>query len=415
MVHRPTPRPEPPVHILGTAQSDFAAHLSRTGGDLFSLMRDVSFAALDDAGVEPEEIEAAHVGCFTGELFAAQGHLGGFFASMHPGFVGVPAARHEAACASGSVAVLAATSALAAGRADVALVVGIEQMRNVPGDQAAEHLGVAAFHGREAEEARYVWPHLFAELADFYAERYGLDHEHLFAWSKQMFENGKQNPLAQTRGWSFGQESFTADDNANPVVEGRLRRHDCGQITDGAAAVVLCSDAFMARKGLPQTGPRIVGHGHTTAPMSLQEKLPPPGHEGVPFPHVRRAIEQAWARAGCGGVTDIDVIELHDCFSITGYMLVDHLGLASPGSAGEVIAAGRVAPEGELPINPSGGLIGLGHPVGATGVRMLRDVALQVSGCAPGLQIEGARRAQTINIGGSATTAVSFVVQGEPV
>jgi acetyl-CoA C-acetyltransferase len=402
------------VFVLGGAQTDFARHWSREGHRVFDLMRASVTDALEATRVRAADVGVGHVGNFTAELFCHQGQLGGLFASIDPAFAGLPTARHEAACASGSIAVLAATAELEAGRYDVACVVGVEQMRNVPGDVAAAHLGVAAWDGREGLGARFLWPAMFAKVADVYAERWGLAHEHLMQIAQKNFANAKKNPLAQTRAWEFGPASFTESDAHNPVVEGRLRRQDCGQLTDGAATVLLASERF-ARDHAARTGrtlsdlPRILGWGHRTAPMLLEDKLAVTGAPLL-FPHVRGTLEDAWRRAGVAGTDQIDAMEVHDCFSITEYMICDHLGIEPPGHVGRAIEAGVFAPGGKLPINPSGGLIGLGHPVGATGVRMLLDAARQVSGAAQETQVDGARRVQTLNLGGSATTLVSFVV-----
>ncbi len=130
------------------------------------------------------------------------------------------------------------------------------------------------------------------------------------------------------------------------------------------------------------------------------------------FPHLREAITAAWQRAGVAGVESLDGIETHDCFTITEYMAIDRFGLTPPGQSWRALEDGRIEPGGACPINLSGGLIGAGHPVGATGARMLRDAALQVTGRAGACQIDGARRVQTLNIGGSCATVVSFVVEG---
>lgn len=405
------------VFVLGGAQTDFARRWSKEGLDLFEGMREVVLSGADATGIELFEIDVSHVGNFVGECLSGQGHLGGFMASIDPLLAGKPAARHEAACASGSVAALAAMADIEAGFYDLACVVGIEEMRSIDGDEAAHHLGAAAWVGREATEARYVWPFMFSELMEIVDGRCGLDESYLRAFAKQAFDNAKHNPHAQTRRWSFTDASFSADDEANPRIEGRVRRQDCGQITDGAAVTFLASERF-AREWAKRRGttlestPRILGWGHRVGPMSLREKIEAqPSADQVLFPHVHDAVLHARRRAEVGSsVEGIDVIELHDCFSITGYVLLEHLGLAKPGRAFEAIEDGRIGMKGSTPVNPSGGLIGLGHPVGATGVRMLYDAWRQTSGNAGDMQVEGARRAQTLNIGGSATTAVSFVV-----
>lgn len=403
------------VFVLGGAQTDFGRNYSREGHDVFRILRDSVQSALEQTGVEPSQLDAAHVGNFTAELFCKQGQLGGLFASLHPDLEGLPTARHEAACASGSVAVLAATAEIEAGRYDTVCVAGVEQMRTVDGGTAAEYLGCAAWTGREAQDAQYVWPALFSRVADEYAERFGLDRAHLVAISKNDLESAQKNPVAQTRRWELSDAIYGENDEANAVVEGRLRRQDCGRITDGGAAVVLASEraakAWADKRGIAlEDVPRIEGWGHTTAPMALEDKLRSARETPWVFPHLRRCLEDAWRRAGVEGVEAMDVLEVHDCFSITGYAIVDHLGLAPPGEAWRPIENGTVLAGGKHPLNPSGGLIGLGHPVGATGVRMLLDVSAQVRGTAGDIQVEGVRRAQTLNLGGSATTTVSFVV-----
>jgi acetyl-CoA C-acetyltransferase len=128
------------------------------------------------------------------------------------------------------------------------------------------------------------------------------------------------------------------------------------------------------------------------------------------FPFVRATITDAFRRAGISGVEQIDGIETHDCFTSTQYMAIDHFGITPPGQSGQAIDNGDIEIGGRIPMNPSGGLIGLGHPVGATGARMLLDCHKQVTGTAGGYQVDGARRFATLNIGGSATTTVSFIV-----
>lgn len=334
---------------------------------------------------------------------------------VHPDFDGLPTARHEAACASGSVAILAATAEIEAGRYDLACVVGMEQMRNVSGLQAAQNLGAAAWAGHEFQDARYVWPAAFSDLAEEYDRRYGLKYEHLMRIAEINFANAKRNPNAQTREWVFNDKSFTDDDEANPVVEGRTRKQDCGQVTDGAAVLFLASPKRAAeyadRRGIAlESLPQIKGWGHRSAPISYAAKVKASEGKEYVFPQVRRAIEDAHRRAGVADISQVDLVETHDCFTTTEYMAIDHLGLTAPGESWKAIEDGSIEMGGRLPINPSGGLIGLGHPVGATGVRMALDAFKQVTGQAGDYQVEGAKTAQTLNIGGSTTTTVSLVV-----
>ncbi|MEL6380390.1 MAG: acetyl-CoA acetyltransferase [Pseudomonadota bacterium] len=407
--------PISPVIVLGGAQTDFARNWHREDLSFFDLFTECLESGLGATSLEPEQISVAHVGNFVGELFTGQGMLGGWFAHVDKRFAGMPASRHEGACASGSLAILSAMADIESGRYDVACVLGIEMMRNVPGKTAADYLGAAAFVGEEAQDATYVWPALFSDLAEAYEERYGLDRAHLAALARKNFTNARQNPAAQTRSWSLDDRHFSTDDAFNPVIEGHMRKHDCGQVTDGAAVVFLASPAF-ARNHAQRTGKTsrsqavIEGWGHRNGPMKLATKLDAHSGEGYLFAHTRKAITDAYARAGVSGPEALDAIETHDCFSITEYMALEHFGLTPPGQAWRAIEDGTVDRDGALPVNPSGGLIGLGHPVGATGVRMLLDAYRQVTDTAGAMQVPGARRVGTYNVGGSGTTNCAFIV-----
>jgi len=403
------------TYILGGWQSDFSKNWARQGMDFADAFSEVVGEGLAAVDLEPKDIDTGHVGNFVGDLFAGQGLLGGFFGLVHPDFDGMPTSRHEAACASGSVSILAATAEIEAGRYDTACVVGIEMMRNVSGQQAAVNLGAAAWAGHEFEDATFLWPRAFSDLGEEYDRRYGLKYEHLMRIAEINFANARRNPNSQTRQWAFNDRSFTTDDEANPVVEGMIRKNDCGQVTDGSAVVFLASDAYAAdyaqARGIPlESLARIKGWGHRSAPISYERKIR--ASEGQPyvFPQVRRAIEDARARAGVSDIAQIDAVETHDCFTTTEYMAIEHLGLTAPGEAWQAIDAGDIEIGGKLPINASGGLIGVGHPVGATGVRMALDAVKQVTGKAGDYQVEGAKNVQTLNIGGSTTTTVSLLV-----
>lgn len=402
--------PVDPVFVLGGWQSDFSRKAGP--GGLYGLLAEAVPAALADARVDPSDVDVAHVGNLAGELFCGQAHLGAMLTTVDPAFNGIPTARHEAACASGSVAVLSAMAEIEAGRYDVALVAGVEVQRNVPGQKAGEHLGCASWVGNEMVGEEFPWPTQFAQVADEYAARWGLSHEHLARIAEVNFQNARRNPNAQTRDWE-PPATFAADDERNPVVRGILRKTDCGRITDGAAAVVLASGRFVdewARRTGAVRAPVIAGWGHHTAPIRLEDKLR--ANEGAPvvFPHLQATLGDALRRASCPDVFGLDALEVHDCFSISEYVAIDHAGISAPGMSWQAVEDDVIAPGGALPINPSGGLLGLGHPVGATGVRMLLDAHKQVSGTAGDFQVEGAWRVGTFNVGGSFSTAVSFVV-----
>ncbi|ORA83522.1 acetyl-CoA acetyltransferase [Mycolicibacter kumamotonensis] len=401
---------DPAVWIIGAYQSDFGRNLSREGRDYADLADEVVAATLGTAGLAAADVDVVHVGNAFGELFAGQGHLGAMPATVDPALWGTPASRHEAACASGSVATRAAIADLAAGFHDVALVVGLELERTVPSDVGAAHLGAAAWAGHEGADANNVWASVFSQVADEYDRRYGLDEAHLRSIATTNLGNARRNPNAQTRAWTLPDLTAEGDDDAvNPIVEGRLRRYDCSQLTDGGAGLVLVSDRYL--RDHPRIRPlaRIEGWGQRTVGLGLQQKLQRDHESPYVMPHVHQAVQEAFNRARVT-LDDVDGFEVHDCFTPSEYLAIDHIGLTEPGQSWKAIENGDIAIGGSLPINPSGGLIGGGHPVGATGIRMLVDAAKQVSDNAGDYQVPGARRFGTLNIGGSTATTVSFIV-----
>ena len=397
------------VWILGGYQSDFARNLTREGLDFADLTREVVDQTLAATMIDAADIGVVHVANAFGEMFARQGHLGAMPATVHEGLWDTPAARHEAACASGSVATLAAMADIRAGNYRTALVVGVELEKTVSGDVAAQHLGAAAWTGHEGADAKFLWPAMFSEIADTYDRRFGINDEHLRAIAALNFANARRNPNAQTRDWRV---PALDDDAANPVVEGRIRRFDCSQMTDGGAGLVLVGDEFLAEHpGVRPIG-RIEGWGHRTVGLGLRQKLDRDDANPYVLPHVRAAVTDAFGRAGLN-LEGLDGFEVHDCFTPSEYLAIDHIGLTGPGESWKAIENGDIEIGGRLPINPGGGLIGGGHPVGASGIRMLLDAAKQVSGSAGEYQVEGARRFGTLNFGGSTATTVSFVVGAE--
>lgn len=401
--------------ILGGYQTDFARNLQRDGVDFAGLTSEVIGGTLEHAGLEASEIEVVHVGNAFGQLFTGQGHLGAMPATVEPGLWGRPASRHEAACASGGVALMAAFADLRAGHYDTALVLGVELEKTVPGELGARHLGAAAWVGHEGQDATFMWPYMFNQVAEVYDHRYGLDDAHLRAISQLNLAQAKHNPNAQTRGWNVP-DLETADTTQNPPVEGRIRRYDCSQLTDGGAGVVVVNDAYLQRHAAARSRVmgRVLGWGHRAVGLGLDLKLSRDADDPYVMPHVRDTVSDAMRRARVS-LDDLDGLETHDCFAPSEYLAIDHIGLTEPGESWKAIENGDIEIGGRLPINPSGGLIGGGHPVGASGVRMLLDAAKQVSGQAGDYQVEGARTFATLNFGGSTATTVSFVVGSAPV
>lgn len=405
------------VYVLGGYQTDFARNWGKEGKHISAMIREAVSGGLEATGLEPKEVQVGHVGNFAAELYSMQGHLGAFLVEVDPAFSGLPTARHEAACASGSIAVLAASAEIEAGRYDLSMVVGVEQMKTVDPKTGGDYLGTAAWYENEAKGIEFPFPKLFGKLGDEYDKRFGLKDEHLGRISAINYGNAKRNPLAQTRNWYMTEDHANATGKFNTVISGRIKVSDCSQITDGAASLFLASEEFATeyakRRNLKLSQiPRILGWGHRTAPLEFAAKVEESRGNPYVLPHTRQAILDALRRAGLKDVWEVQGIETHDCFTTSEYMAIDHFGLTKPGESWKAIEEGVIDMDGKMPINPSGGLIGAGHPVGATGTRQLLDAAKQVSGRAGEYQVENARRFATLNIGGSGTTSCAFIVGG---
>ncbi len=413
------------VYILGGAQTDFERNWKKEGKGMVAILKEVVADGLAHAGLCFEDVArlnrenrvACFVGNFIAEKYVDQGHLGAFLTEVDPAFYGVPSARYEAACASGSVAIDAAATKVRADEYDLAIVVGWELMKTVDSKLGGDFLGRAAYYEKEGKGIELPFPKLFGRLADETLKKYPeLDEKRymdaLARISVTNFENAKRNPLAQTRKWFMNYAQAAArGTETNPLVGGKLAVSDCSQVTDGAAVVVLGSGRFLTEREL-RDKPMIKGYGHRTAPMLFDKKMAESADSAYILPWTRQACLDAYRRAELTA-NDIDVFETHDCFTSSEYAAVSAFGLTAPGREYEAVESGMIGFNGSKPINPSGGLIGCGHPVGASGVRMLLDLFRQVTGTAGGYQVRGAKNGMMLNIGGSATTNYVFVVGKE--
>jgi acetyl-CoA C-acetyltransferase len=344
-----------------------------------------------------------------------QAHLGAFFVDFDPRFVGLPTMRFEAACASSAVAALGAMAHIQAGIYDLICLIGVEQMKTADSAKGGDYLGTAAWYEKECAGIEFPFPKLFGKLGDEYDKRYGINNKHLARIAEINYANARNNPNAQTRDWFMSYEHACAASQYNPAVGGRIKVTDCSQITDGAVCLYLASQEYAAeyarRRSIKlESIPRILGWGHTTAQIEFAAKIAASAGDKYVLPMTRKAITDAYGRAGIEGCRDLDAIETHDCFTTSEYMAIDHFGLTEPGESWKAIEQGAIEIGGKLPVNPSGGLIGCGHPVGATGARQLLDAFKQVCGMAGDYQVDGAKRVATLNIGGTATTNVCFIV-----
>lgn len=413
------------VYILGGAQTDFERNWKKEGKGIVALLKEIMVDGLEEAELTFEDVRnlnsenrvACFVGNFIAEKYTDQGHLGAFLTEIDKSFYGVPSARYEAACASSSAAIDAAQTKIQIGDYDVSIVVGWELMKTVDSKIGGDYLGHASYYEKEGKGIALPFPKLFGKLADETLKKYPeLDKDrYMDALAKISiinYSNAKRNPLAQTRKWfmSYEQASVRGTET-NPIVGGKLAVSDCSQVTDGAAVVILASERFVKERKIEHK-PILKGYGHRTAPILFEKKMADNVDSPYVLPWTRQAVLDAYRRSGLT-VDDIDVFETHDCFTSSEYSAISAFGITEPGREYEAVESGTIAFDGSKPINPSGGLIGCGHPVGASGARMFLDLYKQVTGIAGRYQIQGAKNAMMLNIGGSATTNYVFVIGAE--
>ncbi|MEO6873044.1 MAG: thiolase domain-containing protein [Chthoniobacterales bacterium] len=405
-----------PVYILGGGRTDFKRNLRKEGKTIRDLIKEVGRAALDDAKIDPAEIEAATVGNFNAGGYTKQLHLGAFIPEIDEKLHGIPTMHTEAACASGALSVLLGAQWIMGGFHDAVLVVGAEQQKTMSSKDGSDVLGAAAdFEIERPEYGDFMFPKLFGRIAQIYIDKYGASPDDLAAVAYKNYAHARLNPMAQMRDANLTYDDASQVSEKNPSVAPPLRISDCSQITDGAAAVVLVSGKYLDQHGIDKTKlPHLLGYGHTTDYLALEKKDVPT------FSTARKAAEKAFGMANLKP-RDMGGAEVHDCFSITEIVAYEILGLAEPGKGFELAKSGATAlPQVrgehvsgkigfEIPVNTGGGLIGDGHPVGATGVRQVYDAYQQLTNKAGARQIDGVKKFLTFNMGGSLTTSVAMI------
>lgn len=355
---------------------------------------ETALLALDDSGVG--HIDSMYVGSMSPGLFVGQEHLASLVAD-YMGQTPVPVARVESACASGGLALRQGYIEVGSGMSDIVLVSGVEKMTDVNGNEATYALGTAAdqeyegFHG-------ITFPGLYALVACAHMEKYGTTRKQLAMVAVKNHHNGSMNPLAQ---YPF---EITVDSVLNSVlVADPLRVLDCSPITDGAAAVVL-STVDIAKK-LKKPVVKIIGSGQATDTIALSSRKDLTWLEST-----FQAAQKAYAMAG-KKPEDIDLVEVHDCFTIAEICVTEALGFVEKGKGGEAVEHGLTSLEGKIPVNPSGGLKAKGHPVGATGVAQAVEVVKQLREEAGKRQVKKARIGMTQNMGGSGGSALVHIFE----
>ncbi|WP_198373480.1 acetyl-CoA acetyltransferase [Roseomonas rosulenta] len=373
--------------IVGWAHSAFGKR--EDAPDLETLMAGVARAAIEDAGIAPEEIDAGFVGVF-GEGFTPQGFPASLVLQSVPELRFKPITRMENACATGSAAIHAARDFIAAGRGRLALVVGAEKMTSTPGPKVGDILLTASYRKTE-QDIEGGFAGVFARIAEAYFQKHGDQSDALAAIAAKNHRNGVDNPWAQMRK-DLGYAFCRTESEKNPFVARPLKRTDCSLVSDGAAALVL-ADADTAA-GLAKAV-------RFRAAVQVNDFLPIAVRDITRFEGAREAWARAYAQAGIG-VGDLSFVETHDCFTIAELIEYEAMGLAAEGQGGRAALEGWTAAGGRLPVNRSGGLKSKGHPIGATGVSMHVLAAMQLTGAAGAMQLPRAELGGVFNMGGAA-------------
>jgi acetyl-CoA C-acetyltransferase len=387
------------VVILGVGSTKGGEHWEKSLRQLFV---EAALAAIDDAGVD--KIDSMYVGCMSGGLFNGQEHI----ASLMADYLGqkhIPATRVESACASGGAALRMGYMEVMSGMNDIVLVGGVEKMTDVSTDGATYALSTAADQDFESFYG-VTFPGLYAMIARAHMHRYGTTPEQLAAVAVKNHLHASMNPLAQYP------HKITVDQVLNSVmVADPLHILDCSPITDGASAAIICTreTAEKITSGNPSFRQKplvkISGSGHATDSIALHSR-----NDLTGFRAVTEAANRAYKMAG-KNPGDIDVAEVHDCFTIAEICVLEAIGLVEKGQGGEAAESGFTALDGRIAVNTSGGLKAKGHPVGATGVAQAVEIVFQLRGEAGDRQVKNAKVGLTQNMGGTGGSCVVHIME----
>lgn len=372
------------VYLVGAAQSDFGAFPRESYRSLFAEAFVDTIESIDGE-FEKSRIDEAFVG--TLGVGGRQLGLGGPAVTEHVGLDGVPCTRVENACAASGSALRQAITAIRAGTAEIALAGGYEVMTDMSGEQTRYWLGVSG----ETEWERMAgttFAGVYSQMADAHMGEYGTTREQLSRVAVKNHANGAKNPHAH-----LGFECSLEDAMNGTAVADPLNLYDCCPTSDGASAAIVASEE-VARE-LTDAPIRITGSGQASGRVGLFQR---PSLTEIPA--TGSAARQAYNDASVT-VADIDFAEVHDCFTIAELLAYEDLGFCETGRAGAYIESGATLPDGDLPVNLSGGLKSKGHPIGATGVGQVTEVFKQLRGEAGDRQVDGLSRGLTHNVGGS--------------
>ena len=349
------------VHIAGVGMTAFGASPERTARDMFA---QAAGEAFDDAGIEPDAVEELFYGNFMGEFAEVQGHQGPLMADVAG--ISAPSTRVDSACASSGVAVRHGVNRIRGG-ADVVLVGGSERMKNISTAEGTKALSAAADALWEVK-AGVTFPGAYSLMANSYFDEFGGTREDLAHVAVKNHQNALENDLAQ-----FQMEIDIDDVLEAPAVSSPFGLYDCSPMSDGASAALLVSEEFVEEHDL-DTDVAITGTGQASDGLALQDR--------VSIPETPAAVEAGEAAYEDAGITpeDVDVAEVHDCFTIAEVLALESLGFYEPGEAITAAKEGETTIDGALPVNLSGGLKAKGHPVGATGGAQISEMTKLLRG-----------------------------------
>lgn len=395
------------LYIAAYHQSKFGKLMDMAVPDI---IRNATLGTCGSIGVEPSAIDVGSVSALCNASLNHQLLLAGLMAQV-PGMAGKPIEAVENACASGGQAVLSVAQKLLLGEGETGLAIGFEKMRDdtgkMDGKLIGEVLGYAS-HPDERPGKVFVFPHLFAEVMDSYMKTHGVSEEALAQIAVIEYGNARYNPYAQMQKVQITLDQAMKIEGINRyVVDGLpLKTYDCSQITDGYAGLIVATDEGLRKLGVSKSEcVELAGWGQAT------DALKKDGRDVLRPAGAMNAMNKAYAMAGVKAA-DVDVAELHDCFSVMGAIGAEVLGKAEYGKGAAYWNDGHASLGGACPINTSGGLIAKGHPIGATGVAMIGWSAWQLLGKVPQeLQAKNARVAATFNIGGPLCATVSTVLK----
>lgn len=399
-----------PAHTLylGPGRKEFHPKKPRPGIEHYIF--EAGRAAIDQVA-NPAAIDQGVIGNFMAARFNRQGHLAAFLPAVHESLLHKPCTRVEGACGSGGLAVTTAATAILSDLADAVLVIGVEVQNTVKAIYGADILAGAGHYGRERKNGHaFFFPNLFSNRAGAYYEKHGYDdtRKGMAEWYALAVENSRRNPKAQEHHNTDPDPRATGMTPPNPkAFLENINVFDCSKVTDGASALILASEEGLKKLGVAQDkAALLLGIGQcegdlTRDPADLCRLDTTAAAAG-------RALEMAGAKP-----SQLGLLEVHDCFSITGLLSLEAVGLADAGKSAAYLLDGKTRRDGDCPTNATGGLCGFGHPTGATGVRQAADMVLQLTDQAGDCQVAFSDRkpyAMSINMGGNDKTVVSLVM-----